>query len=281
MLLLSIKIIDYITKKCNSRKELHFFCFSSGCKSVTLRNHYKTFMEIALLGYGKMGKEIAAVAEERGHEISVTIDSEADWMEKIDDLRHCDVAIDFSTPDTAVDNIMKCFNIGMPIVVGTTGWYDQLESVVHDCRQRDNAALFVASNFSIGVNILFHLNRRLAEVMNSHPEYNVRIDETHHIHKLDAPSGTAITLAEGIIDNLDAKEGWELDSDDPEEVNIVAHREGEVPGIHQVTYESDIDLLSIRHEAKSRKGFALGAVVAAEFLEGKKGYFTMEDLLNL
>ena len=238
-------------------------------------------MEIALLGYGKMGKEIAAVAEERGHEISVTIDSEADWMEKIDDLRHCDVAIDFSTPDTAVDNIMKCFNIGMPIVVGTTGWYDQLESVVHDCRQRDNAALFVASNFSIGVNILFHLNRRLAEVMNSHPEYNVRIDETHHIHKLDAPSGTAITLAEGIIDNLDAKEGWELESDNPEEVNIVAHREGEVPGIHQVTYESDIDLLSIRHEAKSRKGFALGAVVAAEFLEGKKGYFTMEDLLNL
>ena len=237
-------------------------------------------MEIALLGYGKMGKEIASVAEDRGHEITVTIDSEADWMEKIDDLRRCDVAIDFSTPDTAVDNIMKCFNIGMPIVVGTTGWYDQLESVVHDCRQRDNAALFVASNFSIGVNVLFDINRRLADIMNHYPQYDVRVDETHHIHKLDAPSGTAITIADDIVDRLDRKDDWELDTDDPDNLKVVAHREGEVSGIHQVTYESDMDILSIRHEAKSRKGFALGAVVAAEFLHDKKGYYTMADMLK-
>jgi len=202
-------------------------------------------------------------------------------MKKIDELRQCDVAIDFSTPDTAVDNIMKCFNIGIPVVVGTTGWYEQLDSVIHDCRQRDDAALFVASNFSIGVNILFDINRRLASVMNRHPEYRVQIDETHHIHKLDAPSGTAITLAEGIIDNIDGKETWKLNIDESDSVNIVAHREGEVSGIHQVTYQSDIDVLSIRHEAKSRKGFALGAVIAAEFLQDKRGYYTMDDLLNL
>lgn len=234
-----------------------------------------------MLGYGRMGKEIASVAEERGHEITTTIDSADDWMEKIDELRQCDVAIDFSTPDTAVDNIMKCFNIGIPVVVGTTGWYEQLDSVIHDCRQRDDAALFVASNFSIGVNILFDINRRLASVMNRHPEYRVQIDETHHIHKLDAPSGTAITLAEGIIDNIDGKETWKLNIDESDSVNIVAHREGEVSGIHQVTYQSDIDVLSIRHEAKSRKGFALGAVIAAEFLQDKRGYYTMDDLLNL
>ena len=237
-------------------------------------------MEIALLGYGKMGKEIASVAEERGHEISATIDSEADWMEKIDDLRRCDVAIDFSTPDTAVDNIMKCFNIGMPVVVGTTGWYDQLESVVHDCRQRGDAALFVASNFSLGVNILFDINRRLADIMNRYPQYDVRIAETHHIHKLDAPSGTAITLANDILDRMDRKEEWKLNATHPCELDITAHREGEVSGIHEVTYDSDVDTLSIRHEAKSRKGFALGAVLAAEFLAGKRGYFTMSDLLK-
>lgn len=233
-----------------------------------------------MIGYGKMGKEIASVATERGHEITATIDSEADWMEKIDNLRQCDVAIEFSTPDTAVDNIMKCFNIGIPVVVGTTGWYDQLESVVHDCRQRGNAALFVASNFSIGVNIMFDINRRLADLMNRYPQYDVQISETHHVHKLDAPSGTAITLADDIIDRLDRKEEWKLNGTQSDELCITAHREGEVSGIHQVTYNSEVDTISIRHEAKSRKGFALGAVLAAEFLEGKRGYFTMADLLQ-
>ena len=236
-------------------------------------------MQIALLGYGKMGKAIEAVAKERNHNVAAIIDCEDDWMKKIDTLRNCDVAIDFSTPSTAVDNIMKCFNINVPIVVGTTGWYDQLESVIHDCQQQE-ATLFVASNFSIGVNILFDINRRLAQLMNRYPEYNVQITETHHIHKLDAPSGTAISLANGIIENLDSKDSWKLNATSSNELNIVAHRIGEVPGIHQVAYDSDIDTISISHEAKSRKGFALGAVLAAEFVNGKKGYFTMQDLLK-
>lgn len=236
-------------------------------------------MQIALLGYGKMGKEIEAVAKERKHEIAAIIDCEDDWMEKINILRDCDVAIDFSTPGTAVDNIMKCFNINVPIVVGTTGWYEHLESVVHDCQQQD-ATLFVASNFSIGVNILFDINRRLAQLMNRYSEYDTQITETHHIHKLDAPSGTAITLANDIIGNLDRKDSWKLNANSPNELNIIAHRIGEVPGIHQVTYDSSIDTISISHEAKSRKGFALGAVLAAEFIKDKKGYFTMQDLLR-
>ncbi|MBR5783796.1 MAG: 4-hydroxy-tetrahydrodipicolinate reductase [Bacteroidales bacterium] len=237
-------------------------------------------MEIAILGYGRMGKEIAEIAEERGHEVSVVIDSSDDWMENIDKIRDCDVAIDFSTPDVVVDNIFKCFNINVPIVVGTTGWYDQLESVVHDCCQREQS-LFVASNFSIGVNILFSINKKLAEIMNNHPEYDVSINETHHIHKLDAPSGTAISLAQGIIENLETKEEWVLNEcESVSELPIYSTREGEVPGIHEVKYDSLVDTIVIKHNAKSRKGFALGAVIAAEFLANKKGYYTMEDLLK-
>jgi 4-hydroxy-tetrahydrodipicolinate reductase len=227
-----------------------------------------------------MGKEIAEIAEERGHEVSVVIDSSDDWMENIDKIRDCDVAIDFSTPDVVVDNIFKCFNINVPIVVGTTGWYDQLESVVHDCCQREQS-LFVASNFSIGVNILFSINKKLAEIMNNHPEYDVSINETHHIHKLDAPSGTAISLAQGIIENLETKEEWVLNEcESVSELPIYSTREGEVPGIHEVKYDSLVDTIVIKHNAKSRKGFALGAVIAAEFLANKKGYYTMEDLLK-
>jgi 4-hydroxy-tetrahydrodipicolinate reductase len=237
-------------------------------------------MEIAILGYGRMGKEIAEIAEERGHEVSVVIDSSDDWMENIDKIRDCDVAIDFSTPDVVVDNIFKCFNINVPIVVGTTGWYDQLESVVHDCCQREQS-LFEASNFSIGVNILFSINKKLAEIMNNHPEYDVSINETHHIHKLDAPSGTAISLAQGIIENLETKEEWVLNEcESVSELPIYSTREGEVPGIHEVKYDSLVDTIVIKHNAKSRKGFALGAVIAAEFLANKKGYYTMEDLLK-
>ena len=238
-------------------------------------------MEIAIIGYGKMGKEIAEIAEERGHEVSVIIDSSDDWMENIDELRNCDIAIDFSTPDAVVDNIFKWFNINIPIVVGTTGWHDQLENVVHDCLQREQS-LFVASNFSIGVNILFSINKQLAKIMNLHPEYDVSIDETHHVHKLDAPSGTAITLANDIIEHIDCKDEWSLNEvENATELPIYAHREGEVAGIHEVKYESMLDSISIRHNAKSRKGFALGAVIAAEYLVNKKGYYTMDDLLNL
>lgn len=246
-----------------------------------LKNRQNTYMEIAIIGYGKMGKEIAEIAEERGHDVSVIIDSSDDWMEKIDELRDCDIAIDFSTPDAVVDNIFKCFNINIPIVVGTTGWHDQLENVVHDCLQREQS-LFVASNFSIGVNIMFDINRKLAKIMNSHPEYDASISETHHVHKLDAPSGTAISLANDIIEELEHKNEWVLgEADSATELPIMAHREGEVPGIHEVKYDSMVDTITIGHSAKSRKGFALGAVVAAEYLLGKKGYYTMSDMLDL
>lgn len=256
-------------------------------------------MKIALLGYGKMGKAVESVAVERGHEIGAAIDDNDDWMAKIDDCRDCDLAIDFSTPDTAVSNIMRCFDLGLPIVVGTTGWYEQLDSVVHDCQEREQA-LFVASNFSIGMNIMFDLNRRLAQLMNGYEDYSVAITETHHIHKLDAPSGTAITLANDAIEELDRKSGWKLKEDnqiircsDNQKsdslkisksenlfIPITSIREGEVPGIHEVVYDSPIDTITLSHSAKNRKGLALGAVLAAEFLLGRKGYYTMRELLN-
>jgi 4-hydroxy-tetrahydrodipicolinate reductase len=243
-----------------------------------------TVMKLALLGYGKMGKAIETIALERGHSVGVTIDDEDDWMDKIEDLRQCDMAIDFSTPDTAVSNIMRCFDLDMPIVVVTTGWYDQLESVVHDCQQRGKA-LFVASNFSIGMNIMFELNRRLAQLMDRYDQYQVSITETHHIHKLDAPSGTAITLANDIIDLLDRKDDWKLVKGDSRRqkkdiVPITAIRQGEVAGIHEVVYDSDIDTITLRHSAKNRKGLALGALLAAEYLEDRKGYYTMQNLLE-
>lgn len=240
-------------------------------------------MKIALLGYGKMGKAIEAIADERGHTVVVTIDDEDDWMDKIDDLHECDMAVEFSTPATVVGNIMRCFDLDLPVVVGTTGWYDQLESVVHDCEQRGKS-LFVASNFSIGMNIVFDLNRRLAQLMNGREEYTVNITETHHVHKLDAPSGTAIALANDIVEELDRKDDWCLVRKGVkvgrDEVPIVSVREGEVPGRHEVVYDSDIDRITLCHEAKSRRGLALGAVLAAEFLEGRKGYYTMTDLLK-
>lgn len=231
-----------------------------------------------------MGRAVEETALSRGHAVTVTIDGVDDWMEKIEALRECDMAIEFSTPDTVVDNIMKCFNLGLPVVVGTTGWYDQLEGVVHDCTERGQS-LFVASNFSIGMNIMFELNRRLANLMDSREEYDVHISETHHIHKLDAPSGTAITLANDILERLERKEEWQLTRDgrkagDNSQLFITAHREGEVPGIHEVVYDSAVDTLTLRHESKSRKGLALGAVLAAEYLVGRKGYYTMRNLLG-
>lgn len=228
-------------------------------------------MKIALLGYGKMGKAIEQLASQRGHTIGTTIDNEEEWGEHIDALRGCDVAIDFSTPSTAIGNIKKCFEIGMSVVVGTTGWYDQLDNIVAECKEQGQS-LFVASNFSIGMNIMFDLNRRLAELMTGRDEYQVSLTETHHIHKLDAPSGTAITLAND-INSISAHERMPI-------ADIVSIREGEIAGIHEVVYDSDIDTIRLSHSAKSRKGLALGALLAAEFLLGKKGYFTMRDLLN-
>ena len=216
-----------------------------------------------------MGHAVEAEAACRGHRVVCTVDNDSEWDSKAEALRTADVAIEFSTPATAVANIRRCFDHGLPVVSGTTGWNDRLEEVRSECLQR-RQTLFTASNFSIGMNIMFALNERLAELMASYPQYRIGITETHHIHKIDAPSGTAITLREQIVDHLGRNE----------EIPIESIREGEVPGTHTVVYDSEIDTLTLTHEAHSRKGLAVGALIAAEFVVGKKGCFTMKDLLN-
>jgi 4-hydroxy-tetrahydrodipicolinate reductase len=232
-------------------------------------------MKIALLGYGRMGKAIENIAKNRGHEIVAKIDK--DQIEGT--LEHANVAINFSIPDAAVNNIFSALSLKIPVVCGTTGWLEDLKKVTDFTTKNDTAFLY-ASNFSIGVNLFFKLNEQLAKMMNNQSEYKVNIEEIHHIHKLDAPSGTAITLAEGIIENSKSSD-WSLSTDKSDEIQIDAIREGEVPGTHTVTYESSIDAISIKHEAHNREGFALGAVVAAEWIVGKKGIFKMGDVLNL
>lgn len=241
-----------------------------------------------------MGKAVEAVALERSHEVVVTIDNMEEWAERGEQLRGCDVAVDFSQPDMAVGNIRRCFGYGVPVVVGTTGWYDRLEEMVSMC-EKEGRSLFVASNFSIGMNIMFDLNRRLARLMNHYPDYEVSISETHHIHKLDAPSGTAITLANDMIASLDRKQSWTLETtvhpdqadDAPQKVQVAKDsvavtsvRQGEVPGVHEVRYDSEIDTITISHSAKNRKGLAFGAVLAAEYLTEHPGYHTMLDLIG-
>ncbi|MDL2209038.1 4-hydroxy-tetrahydrodipicolinate reductase [Parabacteroides sp. OttesenSCG-928-O15] len=237
-------------------------------------------MKIALIGYGKMGKIIERIARERGHEIVSIIDinNQEDFASEA--FKSADAAIEFTIPATAYDNYMKCFAADVPVVSGTTGWLDRLEEVKAKCAN-EGKTLFYASNFSIGVNIFFALNRYLAKIMNNFPAYDVRMTETHHIHKLDAPSGTAITLAEEMMKELDRKTAWSLDkAEKPADLMIQALREGEVPGRHEIIYESSVDTIRIEHDAKSREGFALGAVIAAEFAAGKKGFLTMRDLLT-
>ena len=232
-------------------------------------------MKIALLGYGRMGRAIENIAKNRGHEIVAKIDK--DQIEGT--LEHANVAINFSIPDAAVNNIFSALSLKIPVVCGTTGWLEDLKKVTDFTTKNDTAFLY-ASNFSIGVNLFFKLNEQLAKMMNNQSEYKVNIEEIHHIHKLDAPSGTAITLTEGIIENSKSSD-WSLSTDKSDEIQIDAIREGEVPGTHTVTYESSIDVISIKHEAHNREGFALGAVVAAEWIVGKKGIFKMGDVLNL
>ena len=237
-------------------------------------------MKIALIGYGKMGKTIEQIALQRGHQIVSIIDinNTADFDSEA--FRCADVAIEFTTPATALNNYMRCFAANVPVVSGTTGWLDHLDEVKAKCEQ-EGKTFFYASNFSVGVNIFFALNRYLAKVMNNFPAYDVRMTEVHHIHKLDAPSGTAITLAEGILEQIDRKERWTLETaEQPTDLPIHAIREGEVPGIHEIVYESEADTISIKHDAKSRAGFALGAVIAAEFTAGKKGFLGMNDLFH-
>ena len=237
-------------------------------------------MRIALIGYGKMGKEIEKIALERGHSISLKVTSEnRDY--KPEDLKETDVAIEFSVPGAAYSNISKCLEAGVPVAVGTTGWYDKLEELTDYCNNNKGAILH-ATNFSIGVNIFFELNKKLAELMNPHKDYEPNITEIHHVQKLDAPSGTAITLAEGLLTNFNDKNQWVNEpSNNKTDLEIVSLREPEVPGTHTIKYENEIDKIEITHTAHNRKGFALGSVLAAEWLTDKNGVFTMQDMLNL
>ncbi|MBK3519607.1 4-hydroxy-tetrahydrodipicolinate reductase [Carboxylicivirga marina] len=237
-------------------------------------------MKIALIGYGKMGQEIEKIALDRGHEIVSKIDISSKDSFADDAFKSANVAIEFTRPEAAYDNYMKCFEANVPVVSGTTGWLDKLTDIQDRCKN-DKQTFFYASNFSLGVNIFFELNKQLARIMNKMEEYNVSMEEVHHTQKLDAPSGTAITLAEGIIDNVDGKTDWKLDKEEnTSDIAIKAIREGQVPGIHTIKYESSVDEIIIHHSAKSRKGFALGAVLAAEFAAKNNGYLTMNDLLN-
>lgn len=235
-------------------------------------------MNIALIGYGKMGKEIESIAVKRGHNIVLIIDKENSDLVSEKDFAKADVAIEFSTPHTVVQNIKNCMDAKLPVVVGATGWYDHFEEIKTYCAEK-KGGLFHATNFSLGVNLFFKLNSYLAELMNKYNDYDVSMEEIHHIHKLDKPSGTAITLANQIISKVDRKSGWSLDKNKENQLYIKDIREGEVPGTHIIKYHSEIDDIEIMHKAHNRKGFALGAVIAAEFLNGKKGIYTMQDII--
>jgi 4-hydroxy-tetrahydrodipicolinate reductase len=232
-------------------------------------------MKIALLGYGRMGKEIEKVAISRGHEIVIRKD-----VDDTIDISLADVAIDFSIPDAAFKNISNCINNNVPVISGTTGWLDNYKDAVALCEEKKGAFIY-ASNYSVGVNIFFELNKQLAKMMATLEDYNVSMEEIHHTKKLDAPSGTAITLAEGVIENS-SKKDWELGAISSEEnIPIVAKRIPDVPGTHSVWYNSEVDTIKIKHTAHNRKGFALGAVIAAEWILDKTGVFTMKDVLNI
>jgi 4-hydroxy-tetrahydrodipicolinate reductase len=246
-------------------------------------------MKIALLGYGKMGQIIEKLAQERNHEIVLIVDHHNQHDLTIENLQKADVAIEFSRPDAVLNNIQACFNANLPVVVGTTGWYGQLQHIKNECESAGQSLLY-GSNFSIGVNIFFHVNEILAKLMNNYPYYEVQVEEIHHTQKLDAPSGTAMTIAEGIIENLNRKEEWtnilaDNQSNIPEELKsnellIKSLRIENVPGTHTVVYGSDVDTIEFKHTAHNRGGFALGAIVAAEWLKDKKGFFSVKDMFD-
>jgi 4-hydroxy-tetrahydrodipicolinate reductase len=238
-------------------------------------------MKIGVIGYGKMGKEIEKIAIERGHSTPLIFD-----VNNLDDLtvgnlKKCEVVIEFTTPDSAVRNYLTCFEAGVPVVSGTTGWLHQKDLVYAKCRETDGT-FFYASNFSVGVNLFFELNRKLADIMSGHMGYKLSLKEVHHTQKIDAPSGTAITLADDLIRLIPEKKGWRNDlNTSPEEIGILSERIENVPGIHTINWESDEDTIQISHFAKSRKGFAMGAVLAAEYCWNHKGILSMKDLLNI
>jgi 4-hydroxy-tetrahydrodipicolinate reductase len=232
-------------------------------------------MKIAILGYGRMGKEIEKIAISRGHEVLIKKDVDA-----LIDITSVDVAIEFSVPDAAFNNISNCIKNNVPVISGTTGWLDKYEDAVSLCKKEKGAFMY-ASNFSLGVNVFFELNKQLAKMMRNLEDYTISMEEIHHTKKLDAPSGTAITLAEGIIENS-CKENWELgENTSKENIPIVAKRIPDVPGTHTILYTAEVDSIKIKHTAHSRKGFALGAIIAAEWILGKTGVFSMKDVLNI
>ncbi len=238
-------------------------------------------MKIALLGYGKMGKAIEAIAIERGHEIVLKVSIENVEDNTIENIRRADVAIEFTSPESAYDNLLKCLSAGVPVVCGSTGWLKQYDEICKRFKKKKGALLY-ASNFSVGVNLFFELNRKLIRLMKNHSEYEVSIHEIHHTEKKDAPSGTAITIAEQILKKHPVKTTWvNHPSVQPEELSVTSERTDPAPGTHIVTYGSPVDDIQIRHTAHNRTGFATGAVLAAEFLEGKTGIYSMKDVLDL
>ena len=237
-------------------------------------------MLAALIGYGKMGKAIEQILIERGHSVVSVIDIDNQDDFESEAFKSADVAIEFSIPAAAYDNYLRCFAANVPVVAGTTGWLEHLDKIKNRCKN-EGKTFFYASNYSLGVNIFFAVNEHLARLMNNFPEYEASISETHHIHKLDAPSGTAITLAENVLKQVERKKQWTSEKTNQQaDLYIESVREGEIPGIHDVMYESETDYIQIRHSSKSRKGLALGAVLAAEFTVGKKGFLEMKDLIS-
>lgn len=238
-------------------------------------------MNIALIGYGRMGQMIGEIAKERGHKIGLIIDIDNAGDLNAENLKDIDVAIEFTIPDSAINNYKICFDAGVPVVSGTTGWLDKWDEIENYCNKKETA-FFYASNFSLGVNLFFALNKKLARLMLPFDQYKVSMTEVHHTRKLDAPSGTAISLAEDILGENKTLKKWENTlTNDKEVLGIDSVRRGDVPGIHTITYDSDIDFIEITHSAKNRKGFALGAVLAAEYSVGKKGILSMNEMLNI
>lgn len=234
-------------------------------------------MKILIAGYGRMGREIEAFAIERGHTIIAKFDNEMDWQQE--SIPQCDVAINFSTPDTAPLIVNKCFDMNIPVVSGTTGWNDKMIEAKKRAIE-ESKTFFYASNFSLGMNIFFEINRKLASFLCPLQDYRVNIDEIHHIHKKDSPSGTAITLAEGILEECNRYDSWEIGSNEEKKIRISSVRTGEVPGTHEIKWDSEVDSIQIKHTAHNRKGFAVGAVLAAEWIKGRIGAFGMSDLLQ-
>lgn len=237
-------------------------------------------MNIALIGYGKMGHIIEEVAIQRGHQIVLKISSSNTADLTLASIRKADVAIEFTRPEAAKENVLLCLNAGVPVVSGTTGWGEGLDEA-KAAAKANNTALLHTTNFSIGVNIFFEVNKLLANLMNKQCDYDATIEEIHHTQKKDAPSGTAITLTEQVLERISRKSGWELNTQDGNKLNIIAKREDDVPGTHIVKYSSDIDDIEIKHVAHNRLGFAQGAIAAAEYIAGRSGIFSMTDVLGL